>query len=54
MCLPINHIVSEGYFTENVSAFLNFHRGTLFLLKEKKSDVENTVEFEHEKDFLTA
>lgn len=51
MCLPVNHMVSERYFTRKCVSFHKLPQGTLFLLKEKKSDVENTVEFEHEKTF---
>lgn len=36
MCLPINHMVSEGYFTSKCVSFHKLPWGTLFLLKEKK------------------
>lgn len=35
MCLPINHMVSEGYFTRKCVSFHKLPQGTLFLLKEE-------------------
>lgn len=35
MCLPINRMVSEGYFTRKCVSFHKLPQGTLFLLKEK-------------------
>lgn len=51
MCLTIKHIISEGYFTRKCVSFHKLPQGTLFLLKEKKTDIGNTVEFGHEKTF---
>lgn len=37
MCLPVNHIISKGYFTRKCVSFHKLPQGTLFLSKEKKN-----------------